>query len=63
MIREVRAGFKVGFTEKVTAAHVREWVADVPDHAEIVPITAERGHQRDPITVLVGLRATWTEGE
>lgn len=36
------------------------WLTALPAEAVLAPITVDRGHQRDPIHVLVGLRATWT---
>lgn len=52
---------KAAANEKITASQIREWVANIPDTATIEAITQERGHQRDPYSVFVGLRATWTE--
>lgn len=40
---------------------VAAWIGHVPAGAVLTAITREHGSQRDPITVLVGLRATWTE--
>lgn len=39
----------------------REWVQALPDHAVLTPITRDKGDQREPWPVLVGLRAAWTE--
>lgn len=37
------------------------WVRDLPANAALSPITVDKGSQREPWPVLVGLRATWTE--
>lgn len=38
-----------------------DWIRDLPPAAALSPITVDKGSQRDPWPVLVGLRATWTE--
>ena len=47
--------------DDLTAQTVRGWLGSVPDGASLTPITVDRGNQRDPWIVLVGLRATWSE--
>lgn len=37
------------------------WVHGLPASAALSPITVDKGTQRDPYPVLVGLRATWDE--
>lgn len=34
--------------------------AQIPPGAQVAPILRERGTQREPVTVLVGLMFTWT---
>lgn len=38
-----------------------EWITCLPTHAVLAPTTVDKGSQRDPWPVMVGLRATWTE--
>ena len=38
-----------------------DWVRDLPAGAVLYPIQIDKGSQRDPWTVLVGMRATWEE--
>lgn len=38
-----------------------DWLPNIPSAAAIDPLLRECGSQRDPYTVLVGLRATWQE--
>lgn len=38
-----------------------EWVRDLPADAKLSAISIDKGSQRDPWPVLVGLRATWEE--
>lgn len=51
---------KVAVDEPLVPA-LREWLRSIPLEAAISPLIRETGHQRDPIQVLVGLRATWQE--
>jgi hypothetical protein len=37
------------------------WICDLPKEARLFPVTTDVGSQRDPMVVLVGLNATWTE--
>lgn len=49
-------------TDPLTASdELRTWLRDIPDGAEITPITRDIGDQRDPWHILVGLRAKWQE--
>lgn len=38
-----------------------DWITGLPAHATLSAIEWDNGSQRDPWTVLVGLRAEWTE--
>lgn len=48
-------------TERITAGEITAWIARLPKQALISAIEHDKGSQRDPWPVLVGLRATWTE--
>jgi len=56
-----KVGGERGDTEQLIAADVREWIKSVPDGAVISPISHDKGNQRDPWPVLVGLYARWEE--
>lgn len=43
------------------ASDVKPWLDRLPDGAVLTQIIEDRGNQRDPWPVLVGLRATWSE--
>lgn len=43
----------------VTAGQLREFIAALPDEAEINAIMRDRGSQRDPDPYLHGLNARW----
>jgi hypothetical protein len=43
------------------AHEIRRWLESVPDGATISQIIRDMGSQRDPMPVLVGLRAKWSE--
>ena len=45
----------------LTAGDVAGWVSELPKGAQLSAITHDMGSQRDPMRVLVGLRAKWTE--
>lgn len=38
-----------------------DFITNLPADAALAPITVEKGSQRDPWPVMVGLRATWEE--
>lgn len=38
-----------------------DWVRDLPADAALAPIEIDKGSQRDPWPVLIGIRATWEE--
>lgn len=37
------------------------WISDLPAGAVLSPITVDKGNQRDPWHVTIGLKANWTE--
>lgn len=47
--------------EQLTAHSVAVWSAALPGDAVLTQIIRDRGTQRDPWPVLVGLKATWKE--
>lgn len=47
--------------DNLTAEVIQPWLAALPPSAVITSINVYRGHQRDEYTVLVGLKASWTE--
>lgn len=55
------AEFRPG-REQLTASHaLAQFIGGLPADATLSPITTDKGHQRDPWVVLVGLRASWEE--
>jgi hypothetical protein len=38
-----------------------DFITGLPEGAPLTPITVDKGNQRDPWPVLVGLRAQWQE--
>jgi hypothetical protein len=44
-----------------TSDDLRQWINHLPDGVPLTPITRDMGSQRDPMHVVVGLRATWEE--
>ena len=56
------AEYRLDGDEQLTADRAfSDWVADLPASATLSPITVDKGSQRDPWPVLVGLRATWED--
>lgn len=54
--------FRTESAEQLTASRaLTEFIRDLPADAVLAPVTVEKGNQRDPWPVLVGLRATWEE--
>lgn len=55
------AEFRPG-SEPLTADRgLTDWIRDLPADAVLSSVTVDKGNQRDPWPVLVGLRATWEE--
>lgn len=49
-------------TDDVTVRGLARFLSSIPaegEAADVVPILGTTGHQRDPVTVLRGLRVTW----
>ena len=56
------AEFRPGGDEQLTADRaLTDWIANLPAYATLSKIEIDKGNQRDPWPVLVGLRATWEE--
>lgn len=45
----------------IASLDLTDWLQALPSDAALTAITVEHGPQRDPWSVTVGLRATWTE--
>jgi hypothetical protein len=59
---KLSAEFQTEDGDQLTATReYTDWVADLPSSAELHPVTVDKGNQRDPWPVLVGMRATWEE--
>lgn len=57
----VKFELPLGTNQDLTAGNVKKWISQLPDDALLFPIMRQTGHQRDPISVLVGLHAKWSE--
>lgn len=50
-----------GTNRDLHAGDVKEWVSQLPDEALLTPIIRDMGNQRDPLRVMTGLHAQWSE--
>lgn len=56
------AEFRPVVNERLTASpELMNWLSRLPDDAELQHLTFDKGDQREPWILLVGLRATWEE--
>lgn len=55
------AEFRTDNDEQLRAVDVQVLLAEVPPEAKISAIRVDKGSQREPWPVLVGLRAEWEE--
>lgn len=55
------AEFRPGDEQLTADRALTDFIASLPAHAALSPITVDKGSQRDPWTVMVGLRATWDD--
>lgn len=56
-----KAAVRTEDSGQLTAVAVADLLRDVPPDARLFSIMHDKGTQRDPYPVLVGLRAVWTE--
>jgi len=61
--RRCQSEIRANKGETLTAESVQRWIDQVPHDAELAAIQEDRGNQRDPWLVLVGLRATWGDDQ
>ena len=55
------AEFRPGEEQLTANRSLTDFIAGLPATATLAPITVDKGSQRDPWPILVGLRATWEE--
>jgi hypothetical protein len=54
--------FRPVVNEQLTASpELMNWLSRLPDDAVLQHVTFDKGNQRDPWVLLVGLLATWEE--
>jgi hypothetical protein len=54
--------FVTGDNEQLTADQdLTDFIRNLPADAKLSPVIHDKGNQRDPWPVLVGLRASWEE--
>lgn len=61
MKSRLTAEYRTDGEKQLTVGDIRTMIAGVPDEALVSAIRIDKGTQRDPWPVLVGLRAAWEE--
>lgn len=56
------AEFRPGDEQLFVSQELEDFISGIPSGALLSPVIVDKGNQRDPWPVLVGLRATWEEG-